>query len=96
MADRVKGITVQIGGDTTGLSKALSGVNKQINSTQAELRDVERLLKFDPTNTVLLKQKQELLAKAVSDTEGKLETLKKANLVTENFVNKVKGKEDKK
>ena len=79
MADRVKGITVQIGGDTTGLSKALSGVNKQINSTQAELRDVERLLKFDPTNTVLLKQKQELLAKAVSDTEGKLETLKKAN-----------------
>lgn len=79
MADRVKGISVQIGGDTTGLSKALSGVNKEINSTQASLRDVERLLKLDPANTVLLKQKQELLAKAVSDTENKLESLKKAN-----------------
>ena len=79
MADRVKGISIQIGGDTTGLSKALSGVNKQINATQAELRDVEKLLKLDPTNTVLLKQKQELLAKAVSDTETKLESLKKAN-----------------
>lgn len=79
MADRIKGITVQIGGDTTGLNKALSGVNKQISSTQSELKDVERLLKLDPTNTVLLKQKQELLAKAVSDTENKLDSLKKAN-----------------
>ncbi len=79
MADKVKGIIVQLGGDTSGLSKALSGANKQINATQAELRDVEKLLKLDPTNTVLLKQKQELLAKAVSDTETKLESLKKAN-----------------
>ena len=79
MSSRIKGITVEIGGDTTGLDKALSGVNKNINKTQSELRDVEKLLKLDPKNTVLLKQKQELLAKAVESTEEKLEGLKKAN-----------------
>ncbi len=79
MSTRIKGITVEIGGDTTGLDKALSGVNKNINKTQSELRDVEKLLKLDPKNTVLLKQKQELLAKAVESTEEKLEGLKKAN-----------------
>lgn len=79
MASRIKGITVEIGGNTTGLEKALSGVNKKINTTQAELRDVEKLLKLDPKNTVLLKQKQELLAKSVEDTKEKLESLKKAN-----------------
>jgi phage-related minor tail protein len=49
MADRIKGITVEIGGDTTGLSKALSGVNKEIKSTQTQLKDVNKLLKLDPT-----------------------------------------------
>ena len=78
MANRVKGITVQIGGDTTGLSKALSGVNKEISSTQKQLKDVERLLKMDPKNTELLQQKQRLLAQAVEETKGKLETLKTA------------------
>lgn len=48
MADRIKGIVVEIGGDTTGLSKALSGVNREISSTQNQLRDVERLLKAGP------------------------------------------------
>ena len=66
MASRIKGITIEIGGDTKGLDQALSGVNKQIKTTQSELRDVERLLKLDPTNTELLRQKQQLLAKAVS------------------------------
>ena len=61
MADRIKGITVEIGGDTTGLSKALSGVNKEIKSTQSQLKDVNKLLKLDPTNTTLLEQKQNLL-----------------------------------
>ena len=56
MADRIKGITVEIGGDTTGLSKALSGVNKEIKSTQSQLKDVEKLLKLDPGNTELLRQ----------------------------------------
>lgn len=78
MADRVKGITVQIGGDTQGLSKALSGVNKQINSTQRELKDVERLLKLDPTNTDLLRQRQKLLGDAVNETKDKLKGLKEA------------------
>ena len=63
MADRIKGITVEIGGDTTGLSKALSGVNKEIKSTQTQLKDVNKLLKLDPTNTTLLQQKQQLFQK---------------------------------
>jgi phage-related minor tail protein len=78
MAERIKGITVQIGGDTTGLSKALEGVNKQIRSTQNELRDVNRLLKLDPQNTELLQQKQRLLAKAIEETKTKLDALKNA------------------
>lgn len=78
MADRIKGITVEIGGDTTGLSKALSGVNKEINSTQSQLRQVERLLKLDPTNTELLQQKQRLLAQSVEETKTKLNALKQA------------------
>lgn len=78
MADRIKGIVVEIGGDTTGLSKALSGVNREISSTQNQLRDVERLLKLDPTNTQLLEQKQRLLASAISQTKEKLDTLKTA------------------
>lgn len=78
MADRIKGITVVLGGDTKGLSKALAGVNKDINSTQKQLKDVEHLLKLDPTNTELLAQKQRLLADAVALTKGKLDSLKEA------------------
>lgn len=75
---RVKGITVKIGGDVSGLDKALEKVNKSINDTQAKLRDVKRLLKMDPGNTELLRQKQELLAKAVGDTKDRLAQLKDA------------------
>lgn len=78
MARKIKGITVEIGGDTTKLDKALSDTNKSLGETQRSLRDVERLLKLDPKNTVLLEQKQRLLADAVSDTSKKLETLKTA------------------
>ena len=78
MADRIKGITIEIGGDTTGLNKALSGVNKEIKNTQSQLKDVERLLKLDPSNTELLSQKQKLLTQAVQETKNKLETLKNA------------------
>lgn len=78
MADRIKGITVQIGGDTTGLNKALSGVNKQIKTTQNELKDVEKLLKMDPGNTKLLEQKQRLLASAAAESKTKLDSLKAA------------------
>ena len=78
MADRIKGITIQIGGDTTGLNKALAGTNKEIRDTQSQLKDVERLLKLDPTNTTLLEQKQRLLADAIEETKNKLDTLKQA------------------
>ena len=78
MADRIKGITVRIGGDVTGLSKALKDVNGEIRSTQTQLKDVERLLKLDPSNTKLLAQKQRLLSDAVSETKNKLDALKQA------------------
>lgn len=78
MADRIKGITIEIGGDTTALSKALSGVNKEISTTQKQLRDVERLLKLDPGNVTLLEQKQRLLADSVEQTKQKLDSLKSA------------------
>lgn len=77
-ASRVTGITVEIGGDTTGLNKALSGVNKEIGNTQKQLKDVEKLLKMDPKNTELLAQKERLLAEAVSEVKTKLDTLKEA------------------
>jgi len=78
MANRIKGITVEIGGDTTKLQTALKGVNGEIKSTQSQLKDVEKLLKLDPSNTELLAQKQKLLADAVSETKEKLSTLKTA------------------
>ena len=78
MADRIKGITVQLGGDTTGLSKALKSVNKEITATQTQLNDVNRLLKLDPTNTKLLAQKQRLLSGEIDTTKQKLSSLKEA------------------
>lgn len=75
---KVRGVTIEIGGDVTELSKALKGVNSDISKTQKELKDVEKLLKLDPSNTELLRQKHELLGKQVADTKTKLETLKKA------------------
>ena len=78
MANRIKGITVEIGGDTTKLSKALEGVNKNIKNTQSQLKDVEKLLKLDPRNTEMLSQKQKLLADSISATKEKLATLKTA------------------
>lgn len=78
MPSRIRGITVEIGGDTTKLDKALSGTNKEIRETQKQLKDVERLLKLDPGNTELLAQKQRLLAQSVEATSQKLDTLRKA------------------
>lgn len=76
--NRIRGITVEIGGDTTKLQTALKGVNTEIRNTQSQLRDVEKLLKLDPGNTELIAQKHRLLAQAVSETREKLETLKTA------------------
>ena len=78
MASRIKGITVEIGGDTSGLEKSLAAVNNSIKKTQSQLRDVNNLLKLDPSNTILLAQKQELLQAAIGDTEKKLEALEQA------------------
>ena len=78
MASRIKGITVEIGGDTTGLEKALKSVNSSIKNTQSALKDVNRLLKLDPSNTELLSQKQRLLKDAIGATKEKLDSLKTA------------------
>lgn len=73
---RIRGMTLEINGDTTGLQKSLKNVNSEIRSTEKQLKDVERLLKLDPTNTELLAQKQKLLSDRVEETENKLKTLK--------------------
>ncbi len=73
MANRIKGITVEIGGDTTNLLKALKNVDSSIKSTQTQLRDVNKLLKLDPGNTELLAQKHRLLGDAVGQTKQRLE-----------------------
>ena len=78
MASRIQGITVEIGGDTTKLSTALSKVNKEIRDTQSQLKDVNKLLKLDPGNAELMAQKQRLLSQAVSETKEKLDALKLA------------------
>ena len=78
MADRIKGITVEIGGDTTNLSKSLAGVNKDLKNTQSQLNDVNRLLKLDPKNVELLRQKQKLLNDAIEQSEEKLKKLREA------------------
>lgn len=75
---RIKGITIEINGDTTGLQDALKGVDKSLKDTQTQLKDVNKLLKMDPGNAELLRQKQQLLAKAVEDTKEKLKTEKDA------------------
>lgn len=78
MASRIQGITVEIGGDTTKLSKALESVNKSIKGTQSGLKDVNKLLKLDPSNTELVVQKQKMLKDTIEATKEKLATLKTA------------------
>lgn len=76
MGGTIKGITVEIGGDTTKLGTALKGVNASAKSLQSELRGVNTLLKMDPGNVTLLQQKQDLLNKSIGETKDKLNTLK--------------------
>ena len=75
---RIKGITIEIGGETTGLQNALKDVNKRSNDLTKELKDVERLLKFDPGNIEALAQKQQLLTQQIENTTQKLDKLKAA------------------
>lgn len=78
MAGRIAGITIEIDGNTTKLSKALQGVNKDIKTTQSSLKDINKLLKFDGGNVTLLKQKQEQLTTAIDKTKQKLQQEKEA------------------
>ena len=78
MASRIKGITIEIGGDTTKLQKALKQVDGSLKETQSNLKDINKLLKLDPGNTELLRQKQENLNQAINDTKERLATLKDA------------------
>lgn len=75
---RIKGITIEINGDSTKLQKALSGIDKSLSQTQAKLKDVDKLLKLDPKNTDLLTQKQKALKDAVELTRTRIQALKEA------------------
>ena len=78
MAGNIKGIKIEIDGDTQPLQKALKNVNKAATDATQELRQIDKALKFDTGNVTLLTQKQELLQKQVSTTKEKLETLRQA------------------
>jgi|GEM_PF-543890 len=79
----IRGITIELNGDTTGLDNALKDVNKQSKTLQSELKEVERALKLDPSNTTLVAQKMELLQQSVQSAEQKLNTLRTAQAQVE-------------
>ena len=94
MSKRIKGITIELDGETKGLDKALESVNKKSRDIQKELRDVDRLLKFNPKNVELLAQKKKLLAEQVENTKKKLDQLKQSQeQVTQAFQNGEIGEE---
>ena len=74
----IKGLTIEIGGDTTKLGQALDSVDKKSKDLSSELGQINKLLKMDPKNTELLAQKQKVLASSISNTSEKLKTLKEA------------------
>lgn len=78
MAGNIKGITIEIGGDTQPLQRALKGINKEAAESTKELKQIDRTLKFDTGNVTLLTQKQEVLSKQIATTKEKLETLRQA------------------
>ena len=82
----IKGIIVEIGGDTSGLQKALSKVNSSTASLSKELKGVNSLLKLDPKNTELVSQKQQILKESIEQTSKKLEELKKAQEMADDTI----------
>ena len=78
MADKIKGITIEIDGDTTKLSKALKDLNSKLKQSQSNLKDIDKLLRFDPGNTTLLQQKYKYLGDEIEATKEKLKALKQA------------------
>lgn len=95
MAKRITGVTVEIGGDTTALSTAIKNLNKEISDSQSELKEVEKLLKMDPTSTELLTQKQRYLGEEIEATRKKLETLKSIESQMTEQLNSGKISQDK-
>ena len=88
-----KGIELEIGGNASGLSKALTSVNKQLGATQKELNQVDRLLKLDPKNTELLAQKQALLSTSIETTEEKLQRTERCkNESRQRYAKRYRGK----
>lgn len=77
-ANRIKGITIEIGGDTTKLVSALSSVDNAIKNTQSNLRDIDKALKFDPSNVALLTEKQKAMADQIDQTKDRVEKEKAA------------------
>ena len=94
MANVIKGLTIEIGGDTTNLVKSMSEVNKHSKDLSKELKDVDRLLKLDPGNTELVAQKQKLLAESVSTTKEKLDQLREAEKQVQEQVKKGEASEE--
>lgn len=88
MGGTVKGIIVEIGGDTSGLQKAFSKVNASTASLSKELRNINSLLKLDPSNTTLLAQKQEVLKNNIEETSNKLKSLKEAQKIADEEIEK--------
>lgn len=95
MANRIKGITIELNGDATGLQDALKGVNGSLGNTQKALSDVTKLLKLDPKNTALVEQKQKLLADAVEQTRERLDALESAQEQVQQAFDKGELGEDK-
>lgn len=93
MAKKLQGITIEIDGNTTGLTNALGKVNSSIGHLNTELKGIDKLLKLDPTNTELLAQKQDVLSSAIKETVEKLEKLKLAKEQADEKI--ASGKEDK-
>ena len=75
---KIRGITIELSADASGVQNALKDVNSTLRTTQSDLRDIEKLLKLDPTNTELLAQKQDALKKAIEGTKDKVEILRQA------------------
>ena len=92
---RIKGITIEIGGDTTKLTDSLKDVDKELDSTNKQLKDVNKLLKFDPSNAVLLEQKQRLLGESIQKTKERLDKLKEAQAKAKELLEKGELGQDK-
>lgn len=86
MAGSIKGIIVEIGGDTSGLQKALKQVNTTTSNLSKELKGINSLLKLDPKNTELLAQKQAVLSQNIQETTNKLNQLKQAQKLADDTI----------